>query len=569
MQDHSTEKQFNKPNQDIFWTAYFKPVYHALIPLFCILIVLSMGIIQCNFPTNAGGGTDLPNTFVATGHIIHKDGSPGIKTEVKFIPQDYVPNKDNAEVPMGITDSNGYYSVTLSITNTYNLQAHNQTSRTSLLCMGISFTEDTLLLENQTLHKPGTLEIILPDNFHDSVEFVYLSGTEYHAYVKPGAGRAVIDHVPAGVLPAIYLSSTDSDVSDLRLSNSAIVFSDQTTQILPESGIFHQTLFLNTTSNGADIDEDIYNFPLALRLADFNINLNEFTSDGHDLVITNQNSRPLPVAIEHWDRENGEALVWILVDTVYGNNSTQSLRMFWGNTDSMQNILTGNVFDTADGFTAVWHLSEGCDDATANNHSGVKMGHVTDTSGILGGAQRFHGNDDDYIRISSLLGELSTVTLSAWALLDTPDIIGSEVISIGDAALIRMDDSWNSKGTHGAYLFDPTAPDTVTHEFLGSGIFLQKTGWNFLAYQFDGQTLEHRFFINGQLCCSETASVPIQYAGAGENTTIGTHGNMKFSRNFTGIIDEVRVCSVIRSDSWIRLSYMNQQEENKLVYIYK
>ena len=122
---HSTEKQFNKPNQDIFWTAYFKPVYHALIPLFCILIVLSMGIIQCNSPTNAGGGTDLPNTFVATGHIIHKDGSPGIKTEVKFIPQDYVPNKDNAEVQMGITYAHGYYSVTLCITNTYNLQAHN------------------------------------------------------------------------------------------------------------------------------------------------------------------------------------------------------------------------------------------------------------------------------------------------------------------------------------------------------------------------------------------------------------------------------------------------------------
>jgi hypothetical protein len=35
--------------------------------------------------------------------------------------------------------------------------------------------------------------------------------------------------------------------------------------------------------------------------------------------------------------------------------------------------------------------------------------------------------------------------------------------------------------------------------------------------------------------------------------------------NFCGCIDEVRVCRTIRSADWIKLSYMNQRPDDRLV----
>ena len=230
----------------------------------------------------------------------------------------------------------------------------------------------------------------------------------------------------------------------------------------------------------------------------------------------------------------------------------------------MQQGTISAVFDTANGFCAVWHLDSCGLDATDNHYSGIPVGNVAMAQGVLGGAQRFHGSD--YIAINGLLGENPSLTLSAWVLLDTPDVTGGEVISVGDAALIRTDDTWNGKGTHGAYFCNPTAPDTSTHEYLGSGLFFEKTGWHFLVYQYDSGSGEHRFFIDGELCCLKAVSVPIQYEYAGTLTMIGTHGNGKPGRFFNGIIDEVRVSSVCRSASWIKLCFLTQKKENSLLY---
>ena len=57
----------------------------------------------------------------------------------------------------------------------------------------------------------------------------------------------------------------------------------------------------------------------------------------------------------------------------------------------------------------------------------------------------------------------------------------------------------------------------------------------------------------------------IVYSGVGADVYFGKHGNGKTAFNFIGAIDEVGIAGFTRSEGWIRLSYMNQRPDDKLV----
>jgi hypothetical protein len=377
----------------------------------------------------------------------------------------------------------------------------------------------------------------------------------------------IIDSVPAGVVPALYFTVDGIGEQQILLQDSALVVPVDTTFVAPENGPKSLRLILNTTATGADIDTNVYNFPLAIRFSSLPVDLKELLPDGNDLVVTRMDNTPLPYEIEQWDQDCGEALVWVKIDTVYGNNRAQSICLFWGNRSVASSRRMGAVFDTAAGFSAVYHLSSSCTDATVNGYDGVREGTVADTTGILVGAKRFRGND--HITIEGLLDIPATLTLSAWALLDTSDIIGGEIISIGDAALIRMDDGYSGKGCQGSFYSSPDAPDTATHDYLASGKFLARTGWHYFTYVLDAALSRHRFYIDGAICGEKQVTGPIHYESIGADTKIGTHGNGKSLMDFIGSIDEVSVAHTARSASWIKLCFMNQRNENILIEVNK
>ncbi len=530
---------------------------------------------SCNRSSATGpGGTDFPNTRTVAGRIIHGDGTAGSFTALRLIAGDFIPTgdtiADGASAGSGSTDSNGYYAITVTDSGMYNLQAIHLQKRTRLLLRGIEVRgppDDTIHVGENTLTAPGAIAIALPDSLDARSGYVYLRGTGYGVPVDGTAKTVVMDSLPAGVVPSLYFAESGDYGSHTLLQDSTEVSPGVTTLIAPQNGRHSLQLFLNTTSDGADVSENVYQFPLAVRFSELPVEMGEFSADGSDLRITRDDNTPLSFEIEQWDPGRGEALVWVKVDTIFGNNRTQSIYLFWGRANNASAPAAGTVFDTANGFSAVWHLAGGCDDATINNHDGVRQGAVADTAGILGGAQRFHGND--HITIEGLLDTPSTVTLSAWALLDTPDATGSEVVSIGDAVVIRMDDGWSNKGCQASYFSSPGAPDTATHDYLGSAKFLAKTGWHYFAYVFNEATMEHLFYIDGELCCRKNVTALIHYDSIGDNTKIGTHGNGKLYRDFTGSIDEVRVAHTAHAASWIKLCYMNQRGDNRLVFVKK
>jgi hypothetical protein len=523
-------------------------------------------VLFCQCTTSiSGGGTDFPNTRTVAGRIVHENGSPAPFTDVLLLAEDYVPidNQSGWRSKTFSTDSNGSYKIEVNDTGHYNLYAFNLEQHTCLLVRGVEVGSDDTLLEisDAELVPSGVIKVALPDSIEKGDGFIYIQGTVFSAPVNAVDQLVIIDSVPSGILPAFYITRT-GDGEAILLQDSVNVAPHDTTFVAPQNGPNSLKLILNTTAAGADVAEDVYDFPLAIRFSSLPVNLDEFMPDGSDLVVTRSDNERLPFEIEMWDREHGEAIVWVKTDTVFGNNDVQSIYLFWGKPAASKNSAK-SVFDTATGFSAVWHLNRGCTDATAHLHDGIRDGSVADTAGILGGAQCFHGKDR--ITIGGMVGNLPVLTLSAWAKLDTADYLGGEIISIGDAALIRMDDRFNDKGCQGSFYSSPGAPDTMTHNDLSSGKFLAGTGWHFFAYVYDAAASRHRFFIDGVLSQEEQVTTSIHYENIGTATIIGAHGNGKTFMDFTGCIDEVHIAHTARSAAWIKLSYMNQRSENRLV----
>jgi hypothetical protein len=88
-----------------------------------------------------------------------------------------------------------------------------------------------------------------------------------------------------------------------------------------------------------------------------------------------------------------------------------------------------------------------------------------------------------------------------------------------------------------------------------------------VAFVCDPTSGLQRFYIDGVQTGASSATYPVVYDSLGVNTQIGRHGNGSGSFDFSGIMDEVRVSDVARSEFWIKLSYENQKENSTVVAI--
>jgi hypothetical protein len=234
--------------------------------------------------------------------------------------------------------------------------------------------------------------------------------------------------------------------------------------------------------------------------------------------------------------------------------------MQWGNIHASDSSNSATVFDTTDGFSGVWHLAGNSDsvfsDATGNCFNGQNSGSAA-IAGIIGNSRIF--SNGNYVKIPGLLKTPSSLTLSAWAQTDTSNGSGQEIVSIGDVALIRMDDN-SGIGTMGSFY-----GDSVNYVATFSKQYLNKTGWHYIVYTFDNITNTQTLYIDGVQTAVTSNTNPLYYLGHGTDTYIGNHGNGKQNFGFIGKIDEVRVNNTPVTSDWIKLCYENQKEAEALV----
>jgi hypothetical protein len=513
------------------------------------------------------GGSSQQGNGMIVGQVVSVNGSCVAAALIRIRPINYVQTPGAATNGSGVfdavTDSMGNFSVSGISSGEYTIEANDRASSAVLATATI--------MEQSGTADVGTIGLKPYARIFGRVDaaptealpqkYVQVQGLERCARVGNDGTFAIVD-LPEGSFD-LRLVSADSTTASSELFGVNATSDATASVVIPSGWRYARRLHLNTTASGADVAGSVTNFPVLIRLAADNFDFSQAASDGADIRFTKSDNTILPHEIERWDAVNTLAEIWVRMDTVRGGDSTQFLTLLWGNETAAYRSDGAAVFDTATGFAGVWHLNDigsTIYDATGHAFNGINSGSNI-TTGIIGHSRKFaNGN---YIRIPGLLESPFNVTLSAWVLSDTSLARGQDIVSIGDAVLIRLDDILGM-GTAGCYHNTALISDT-SYVKVNSGQYLAKTGWHYLAFSINAVTHAQTLYIDGIQSVISHDVNPINYAGMGADTYLGIHRNGKTGFNFIGRIDEVRVNSTAVSPDWIKLSFMNQKAADKLV----
>jgi len=305
----------------------------------------------------------------------------------------------------------------------------------------------------------------------------------------------------------------------------------------------------NRTSTLGVTSEALINFPALVTLNASRVDYTNTQNAGQDIRFTDSDGTTLlSYEIEKWD-EAANSYVWVKVPQIDINSNTDYIYMYYGNTGASDGSSPSNVWNS--NFKGVWHLNEtsglSSTDSTSNANVGTKLSASEPnptTSGQIGGAQTFDGNND-YIQTgtSSTLNPTSAMTVDAWIYISNNTNYG--------AILAR----WGGAGTS---YFIGTNPSTsqVAVYFSGALIYtspsLPMNQWVNLSVTHNGTTVS--LYQNG-VYLGGGASGSI--AASNQYTSIGYDYN-RMNYPFSSRLDEVRVSDSARSAAWIMASYKSE-----------
>jgi hypothetical protein len=527
----------------------------------------------CSLAPVSGGGTEGGNTIC--GVLINDDKSASVNARVYLLPSDYDPGTDdlNASALTATTNDEGNYIFEHASEGEYSIQAEDAENGKRSLITGVTVSGEDLDIPVDTLRNPGVMRIELPETAGSATGYVYVPGTTIYASFTDASEFVVVNNVPAKQLPPVCLVKQSDSAPDV-LRYDVQVNPDDTAVVRNTQWKYARRLYLNTTAAGADVAGNVTNFPVVVRLTTSNFDFSQANTDGSDIRFIWTDSVPLAHEIERWDISAGQAEIWFRVDTVYGNNNTQFIMTYWGNPDAEDSVTNLTVFDTAAGFQGVWHLGENSDtlhDATPNRYHGIRYGTMNAVSCMVGIGQLF-GDSGTYVDMGDVLNPGNeSLTLSAWVKRN----------DTGLQTIMAKSDGGSPDSTYG-WSFSLHTADQL-HFFSASaagywgadGAFdfwskeempVVDTVWHYVAAVVDRSgNGEYRCYLDGE-DITGGASGSIARLGALENTVafrIGAEANDDCW--FTGMFDECIVAFSVRSEDWLRLCYINQGSDDRLV----
>lgn len=313
------------------------------------------------------------------------------------------------------------------------------------------------------------------------------------------------------------------------------------------------------TIDNSNVGENLTDFPLLVCLDSGDIDYTHTEDDGSDIrFIDADGTTQLPREIEDWN-EAGTSYVWVQVD-IDADPATELIYMYYGNPAATEPAIDStygaeNVW--SNGYVGVWHLHDDFLDSTANDNDGTNAGS-DDVAGRIGDAQDFEQDNSDWITVSdddSL--DITEGTLEAWVMPEAPfpgtgsdewdRIIGRENNNLTEDYCLLIAEG--SPGTQGAVDLWSCDPGPGTRDRAHGATALSAGSWYHVAGVLDDTADMAYIYRNG----SQDGSA------ADNNTFCLTDYDVLIGASdrdfFDGIIDEVRISSVPRSDEWIEATY--------------
>jgi hypothetical protein len=544
-----------------------------------LFFLAEITLFSCS-PQRTAGGSEIgnPTNAKVIGTVVYPGGGGYVAgADVRLRPKTFCKDTTLAALSKAaasnantMTDDKGRFVLDSVDTGSYSIEVNDGKSHAALISCSVSGADTVQTLPVDTARPTSLLFGTIMAAKNGNAVYVQIFGIDRVARANPGTGQFLVADVPQGNYDLRILSTspgivsyTENNVSVESGSGASIGVVDLTSF----GGWSHsRTLSLNTTATGADVAVNIMQFPLLVRLTRVNFNFGEASADGADLRFAKPDGRFLPYEIERFDSASQMAEVWVTVDTVRGNDSAQSFIMYYGNPQVPGGSESAAVFDTAAGFQGVWHMNENPEaganaikDRTVNVHHGTANGSMSGSdavSGMIGKALSFNGQDA-YVS-AGVLNLTGSYALSCWV---NSNDLGSarrfiwkefsytlwyDAIGAG----IRVEHFTNAGIWRGIY------EDSGHLWPLSTGV------WYYLVGTYDGDKI--RYYVNG-IAKDSTQTIGVNPNSSDQILSLGGRPGELVS----GTMDEVRIENIARSSDWIKLCYMNQKSDDRLVVVKK
>ena len=312
------------------------------------------------------------------------------------------------------------------------------------------------------------------------------------------------------------------------------------------------------------IDGNLNNFPILINIESDSDLINYSKENGSDIIFTTENNIKLKREIEDFNSTSGKLAVWIKVPEL-NNIENTVLYMYFGNKNYSE-INSTNVWD--ENYIAVWHKNDynntTISDSTYNNNIGIKkeINGPIEINGKIGKAQNYDGiNDYIIVGENENLGLNDELSIFTWVYVPESIPDGTRIGNIiGKYPTIPH---FNIEGyTYGKFRIYWNQGEL---NFYSSG-FDMRGAWHYLGFTRDLNTNKTKMYIDGIFHTSASAGTNINIIWPlkiGDDFRNGTNPAIPFH----GIIDELRISNIARSQEWIKTQYNNQNDPNKFYNI--
>lgn len=411
----------------------------------------------------------------------------------------------------------------------------------------ISDSKSYTLEDFTTLTADMQVRISIVQGFDGASEHINIDNVDI-AYAGPGIGGSA----------AVSVATASSSISVTSVNNAPTM-----TMWYNEDWSTRKLLSIDA----AQVAGDVTGFSL---LITFNTDAElaaQALANGDDIIFTaGDGGTLLAHEIEFFDEVTGELRAWVKADLSASVDT--DIYMYFGNASATNQENAAGVWSS--NYTGVYHLDESPDgtagdiiDSSGSNNHGTSAGGMDGTdlvNSAVGQGLAFDGVND-MIRIpdsTSLDGMNDAATFSLWInWVDAAD---------GDHQIIMTSENrysggdgyeWASQGD-GDHFFYPDATSPDGNYNIGTNPFTNNN-WHHLAVTMDYTIKDVNIYVDGNEMSFFYEGVPSRWTDLSASGDLLFGGNPdRATRYFEGMMDEIRLADVVRSQEWILTEANNQ-----------
>ena len=320
----------------------------------------------------------------------------------------------------------------------------------------------------------------------------------------------------------------------------------------------YKTISIN--SDSVVSSQDLVNFPLLVSIpgdSDLRTLGNGgyvYNNNGFDIAFTDKDFNPLPFEMISYDPVTGAYAGWVKVPLVSYNMDTD-IQMLYGKSGISTDHSSRETWNAE--YVQVMHLDENFEDATLSGNYGLNDGS-TDAIGKLGSGRSFDGLDDKFIVYDdpALDGTNDEATFSLWINFVDASDGDHQIIFTTENRYSGAGYEWASQGP-GDHFFYPNGNDVNNYNMVANPFV--DGAWHYLVTTLNFSTREVKFYVDGIPVTLTEENVPVYWSALGDLDNWLWGGNPdRNTRYFYGLMDEIRIQTVVRQEGWFRTEYANQ-----------